>query len=336
MAVLLFSLVGCRGSQEPAGADLLSELDGRISAGEYGEINSLLVWHEGDLLLESYYRGTTQGSISQVYSVTKSVTSAMVGEAFEEGYLTGLDDPLPDFFPQNEAINGRKEVITLEDLLTMRAGFVWNELSTIYGDEDNDVTQLTRSRDWTQYVIEREMAAEPGTQFTYNSGVTMLLGEILQQATGQTVEEYTKGHLFEPLEITQWRWQRTPTGESNTGWGLFLRPVDMVKFGQLYLQEGEWQGEQLLEPAWVTRSTAAVVQIDETYDYGYQWWRFADQNPIVADLTKNDVYFAWGFGGNFIFVVPHLDLVVVSTAENFENSAQFFPALSDYIFPAVQ
>ncbi|KAA3665551.1 MAG: class C beta-lactamase-related serine hydrolase [Chloroflexi bacterium] len=184
-----------------------------------------------------------------------------------------------------------------------------------------------------KYILDRKMVAAPGTSFTYNSGATMLLGGILEKATGQSVEDYTAVTLFKPLKITKWQWDRTPKKHSNTGWGLHLRPLDMLKFGQLYLQQGNWQGKQIISQEWVTQSTQPSVYMDN-YNYAYQWWRFTDNNPIVSDLAQNDIYYAWGYGGNFIFIVPHLDLIVVTTAENFDNSAQFFPALVDHIFPA--
>jgi CubicO group peptidase (beta-lactamase class C family) len=161
----------------------------------------------------------------------------------------------------------------------------------------------------------------------------MLLSGVVQAATRDTVEQTASRRLFAPLGITVWDWQRTPQGETNTGWGLHLRPVDMLKIGQLYLQGGQWEGERILSAGWIDTSTQPLVHVDEFYNYGYQWWRFADGNEIVAGLAQNDLYFAWGFGGNFIFVVPHLDLIVVTTAENFENSERFIPALRDYIFP---
>lgn len=334
--LFLLLLTSCQLTPQAPPTEQLAELDAKVEAGEYGAINSLLIWHDGSLILESYYGGTGPDTMSQVYSVTKSITSAAIGQALAEGAITNLDETLLDYLPESDTIenlDGRKTRITLEDLLTMRAGFAWDESSTIYGDANNDVTQMTNSTNWIQYMLDQEMATEPGTAFTYNSGVTMLLGAILEEATGQTTEDYVAAYLFAPLEITEWRWQETPTGRSNTGWGLFMRPADMVKIGQLYLQQGAWQGEQLIAKNWVEQSTQPLVPVSEMHDYGYHWWRFADENPIVADLNVNDLFFAWGFGGNFIFVVPHLDLVVVTTAENFVNAEQFWSVLPEHIFP---
>ena len=334
--LFLICLTSCTSKRETVAVAGFAELDAQIADGVYGDINSLLIWHDGEMVHESYYRGIDAETMNQIYSVTKSITSAMIGRAIEEGHIASIDEKMIDYFVGYETIfaqDGRKQKITLEDLLTMRGGFAWDELSAIYGQETNDVTSLIRANDWVQYVLEQELATEPGTTFSYNSGITMLLGSILQDATGETAESYTKENLFEPLGIEKWQWRRTPNRTTNTGWGLFLRPTDMIKFGQLYLQEGEWEGEQIIPSAWVAQSTAPTVRIDDAYDYGYQWWRFADENEIVADLDENDLYFAWGFGGNFIFVVPHLDLVVVATAENFEDSAQFFPILSEFVFP---
>ena len=333
--LILFFSTACSPLQDVT-EDQFDALDADIASGSYGEINSLLIWHDGSLDFESYYRGTDRDTMNQVYSVTKSITSAAMGIAIEEQKIAGLDDSIFSYFPDQQQIenfDANKEAITLEDLLTMQAGFQWDELSTIYGSNENDATQISRSRNWVKYILDKEMAAEPGTTFAYNSGVSVLLGAILQQAARQTAEAYTAVNLFEPLGITEWQWDQTPNGFSNTGWGLYLRPIDMLKFGQLYLQEGNWEGAQIITKKWVEQSTQPSANSGDNYVYGYQWWRFADQNPIVANLTQNDVYFAWGFGGNFIFVVPHLNLVVVSTATNFEESTLFFPVLSEHIFP---
>lgn len=333
--LILFVLTACSPLQGVRVEDQFTALDAEIASGTYGEINSLLIWHDGSMDFESYYRGTDRDTMIQVYSVTKSITSAAIGIAYEEQEIAGLDESIFSYFPDQQQIknfDAQKEAITVEDLLTMQAGFQWDELSTIYGNNNNDVTQLTRSRNWVKFTLDKEMAHHPGTSFAYNSGVSILLGAVLQQATGQTAEAYTAVNLFKPLGIAEWEWEQTPKGFSNTGWGLHLRPVDMLKFGQLYLQKGNWEGTQIIAKEWIEQSTQASVYLDD-FDYGYQWWRFADQNSIVANLAQNDVYFAWGFGGNFIFVVPHLNLVIVSTATNFEESTQFFPILNEYIFP---
>jgi CubicO group peptidase (beta-lactamase class C family) len=225
-----------------------------------------------------------------------------------------------------------KQAITLFHVLTMTSGFAWDEVSSDYGSRDNDVTKLGNSLDWMGYMLDRPMGNEPGQQFNYNSGNSMLLSGILMNETEQTAEEFTAEHLFEPLGITDWSWQSGPKNMTNTGWGLHLTPTDMVKIGRLYLQEGEWDGVQVVPADWVKASTEAQVTGGEEYEYGYQWWRFADGNPIVESLRKNDVFFAWGYGGQFIFVVPHQELVVVTTADNFDDATVIFQGIREFIF----
>ncbi|MAT96958.1 MAG: serine hydrolase [Anaerolineaceae bacterium] len=343
-AVCLLTLsISCTRSREvtlPITFDeaALTAVDEAIIAGEYGEINSWLMWTNDELVWEGYYRGAAADDLHPVYSVTKSVTSAAVGIALDEGAIAGVDTAVLDFFPDytpTGSLNPRKKAMTLEDLLTMRAGFAWDEFSTIYGNDSNDATQLSRSPAWMTYMLDRNMAEMPGDVFVYNSGVTMLLSGILQQSTGLRTDNYVALRLFAPLGIDEWRWDSTPDGYANTGWGLWLSPRDMLTFGQLFLQNGRWQDQQLIPENWIHQSTQPLVDTQTGFHYGYQWWRFSDDHTAVANLTVNDLYFAWGFGGQFIFVIPHLDLVIVATAENFENSEQFFAALGP-IFAAIE
>ncbi len=340
---LLLFLMSCTNSREitlPITFDeaALTAVEDDIIAGEYGEIDSWLMWANGDLVWEGYYRGAAADDLHPVYSVTKSVTSAAVGIALDEGAIAGLDTAVLDFFPDytpTGSLDPRKEVMTLEDLLTMRAGFAWDELSTIYGNDSNDATQLTRSPAWIAYMLDRNMAEMPGDVFVYNSGASMLLSGILQHSTDLRADSYVALRLFAPLGIDEWRWDSTPDGYANTGWGLWLRPRDMLLFGRLYLQNGRWQDQQLVPENWVQQSTRPIVDTQSGFHYGYQWWRFNDDHTAVANLATNDLYFAWGFGGQFIFVIPHLDLVIVTTAENFADSTQFFAALEP-IFAAIE
>lgn len=317
----------------------IDSLIAELEAGEYEEIHSLLIWHDGQLLVEEYFRGYDQERPHELYSVTKSITSAGIGIAIEEGAINGVNEPLTTLMPQYRNLleqEADKSRLTLENVLTMSSGFVWDESSTIYGSSENSVTQLTRSADWLEYVLSQPLAADPGTTFTYNSGNTMLLGGILSAQTGDTAERYIAEQLFTPLGIETWRWETGRPNITNTGWGLHLTPRDMLTFGRLYLNHGRWEDQQLVPAAWVEQSTAAHITADDGYEYGYQWWRYQDDHEVVRNLAVNDVYFAWGFGGQFIWVVPHLQLVVVTTAHNFENSSQIFPILPTYIFPWVQ
>ncbi len=316
--------------------DKLSELDSRVAAGDYGAINSIIIIRNESVVMEKYYRGLGREDLHYVYSVTKSVTSALIGIALNNGEINRLDETLLSFFPEYsniENMDERKTEITLENILTMSAGFIWDEWTQPYGHPQNGASLLFSSADWMKHMLDLPIIEAPGTRFRYNSGCTMLLSGILANSTERTAENFATEHLFESLGM-KWRWETGPGNITNTGWGLFLRPIDMVQFGLLYLNNGRLNNEQIVPEEWVQTSTQTHINT-RNYNYGYQWWRFKDNSSIVSGLAVNDVYFAWGYRGQFIFVIPHLNMVAISTADNVENSTRTFGFLRDYIFGAV-
>lgn len=343
VSVLLVGLVGRSGY----GQELLTQLNQDINQGKFGRVNSLLIWHDGSLLMEEYYNGYHARRLHNVYSTTKSVTSALVGIAVQNEFIDGVDTSMLDFFPDYIPANldAHKRAITLDDMLQMRAGFLWDELSIPYGNPGNSLFELNRSgRDVIEYVLDVEMSAAPGEQFAYNSGVSHLLSRVISESVGKNPHEFAKETLFADLEINFTNWEAANRGRDiNTSHGLRMRPSDMLKIGQLYLNEGYWPAldKQVISSEWVHKSTWRYSEgipsdtVPSSLGYGYQWWMFDDEAPQVSNLEVNDVYFSWGFGGQFIFVSPHSDLVVVSTGENFGDSDRFFAALTDYVFPAV-
>ncbi len=315
----------------------LNELVRQIEAGEFGDIHSLLILRNDTLVLEKYFLGFTRESLRPIYSVTKSITSALIGQAVADGAIRDLDAKLLAFFPQYPHIahrDHRKEAITVAHVLTMTAGFSWDEISTSYGSAQNDASKLAESPDWLQYILDLPVVDPPGSRFIYNSGCTLLLGGILAHSLKPSVTDYARATLFNPLGITHVVWEHARV-VVNTGWGLHLRPIDMAKIGQLYLHQGRWAEQQVLPAHWVEQSTASHVTVGETLEYGYQWWRFSPGSRTTQALRTNDVFFGWGYGGQFIFVVPHLRMVVVSTARNFPRGDPTFEMLRAYIFPSV-
>ncbi len=262
-------------------------------------------------------------------SVTKSFTSALIGIAIDQGKINGVDEKLLSFFPEyNEIANldERKESITLENVLTMSAGFTWDEWSTPYGHPENASTKMAGTSDWNKYVLDLPMNDNPGTKFVYNSGCTLLLSGIIANKTGQSAEEFAKENLFNALGITNWEWLTSPNEITNTGWGLFLHPVNMAMFGYLYLKNGLLNGEQVVSEDWVNESTSNHID-----PYGYQWWMIP--NVFVETYPEADgAYYAIGYGGQYIFVLPNLNMVVVFTAENYVTDTNFaFNILWAYI-----
>ena len=322
---------GLRGAQ-------LEEAVIRISNGDYGKIHSLLITRNNYLVFEKYFEEYDRDKLHKINSATKSITSALIGIAIEQGKIDSVKVKLLRFFPEYENLenwNTHKKSITLENLLTMTAGFQWDELSIPYTNPINDARKMAASRNPIKYMLDLPMSGSPGT-FEYNSGCTTLLGGILKKASGQSAKELATDYLFKPSGIQDFFWKTYSDGTINTGWGLLMRPIDMARFGILYLNGGSWQGNQIIPKEWCRVSTKEHTKTSiYNFSYGYQWWRLSNDDPTVTRLTKNDIYFALGYGGQFIVVIPHLEMVIVSTAENYGKIRLFLKLIREYIFPAV-
>jgi hypothetical protein len=201
----------------------------------------------------------------------------------------------------------------------MRAGFDWNEGIVPYGDPRNPTSQLASSNDWIKFMLDRPMSDAPGARFRYNSGCSVLLSGIIRNKTGSQAQEYAVAHLFRPLAITSFNWERGPQGISNTGWGLSLRPRDMAKIGLLCLNQGEYNGTRVLSQQWLNESTTAYSSLSRSFSYGYQWWLLPLEGVAGHTPQPNDIKIAWGWGDQFIFIIPYLDMIVVSTAGNYSG-----------------
>jgi CubicO group peptidase (beta-lactamase class C family) len=351
LGALLLGLVAC--SDAPTspivqGLDpvVLAEGVARIRAGDYGDMHSLLVYRNDEVVLEEYFHGTGPDTRMSIESVTKSVASALVGMALAEGSLAdGIDTPVLDLFPEYAAVDNPsalKDDMRLEHALTMTTGLAWDEWTLEYQHPLNSWQQMLASPDWSKFVLDRPMVATPGTHFVYNTGASLLLSRVVEQTVGMTASAYAAEELFQPLGITSWSWPSSPEGHSITGEDLELTAPDMAKIGLLMLDRGRWNGEQLIPEAWVDLSTAAHVgQAEgvETFEYGFQWWRFRDDLTVAAALGVNDAFFAWGNGGQFIIVVPHWRMVVVMTGANYTSgnvdSTVQLGLVRDYVFAAV-
>lgn len=316
-----------------------ARLESRLAADHYGDLHSYVVWHKDGIVFEWYGEGYTADTLHPIHSVTKSVTSAALGVTTETTPLD-LQMTLPELFPDYAELIGQdqeKAKITLEDLLTMRGGFAWDEISTAPFTLDNGITKILNSPDWLETVLKSDMAHEPGAQFTYNSGGSVLVAEVASRRAGRPMDELVAERIFAPLGIADWAWEQGANGVTSGGWGLDLRPRDMLLFGRLFLENGRWQGEQIVPADWVATSTQThVTETTWGLPYGYHWWRFSDSAEVVQGLEVNDVFWANGYGGQAILVVPHLDLVVVVTAADGNDVGRMYPSLSHYVFPAAQ
>lgn len=281
-------------------------------------LHSLLIVKDGRIVIEQYYDEYDETTPHVQYSVTKSFVSSLVGIALEEGYIESLDQTVSEFFPGVEIDDELKANITLENILTMRTGLGWVEGDTGYNG-------LYSAPNGVEYMLDLPMHGEPGDDFAYCSGCSFLLSAIIQETTDTNTAEFAEENLFEPLGIENYTWETISDGTPNGGWGLFLTPRQMAKFGYLYLNEGQWDGEQIIPENWVKESIEPGRWVDMYVDYGYQWWIFKDL----------EVYAAQGLYGQKIFVVPHQDMVIVMTADLYSDSAEF-TLLYQYILPSIQ
>jgi CubicO group peptidase (beta-lactamase class C family) len=282
---------------------------------------SLLVIRNGTIVSENYFHGDTRDTRREIYSCTKSFTATLIGIAIDQGLIAGIDRPVLEFFPGRtfENMDGRKQAMTLKNLLTMTSGLDWNEGDAAY-------SQLYRSGDWVKFMLDLPMRAQPGAQFNYCSGCTHVLSAILQQKTGLNASQFARQNLFAPLGITAYRWDSDSQGIPIGGWGLQLTPREMAKLGYLYLHQGKWEDQQIVSAGWVDFATQKHTATDGNLGYGFQWWTY----------PKYGAYTALGRYGQTIFVVPNLNLVIVTTAQFEGGHDPIYQLIDNYIIPAVK
>ena len=272
------------------------------SAEALPRLKGMIVSRDGQIVLERYWRGAGPDRRTNVKSVSKSVLSALVGIAIARGDLRGVDQRVADVLPERfgPRVEPVKRAITVGHLLSMTAGLE----STSFGDYGAWV----QSRDWVGYVLSRPMEAAPGERMVYSTGSTHLLSAVLTRATGQSTYAYARRHLAGPLGIELRPWQRDPQGIYFGGNDMYLTPREMLRFGELYLDGGAYRGRQVVPRAWVEESFRPRTRSGWSgHAYGYGWW--------AKESGGHPVYFAWGYGGQYVFVAPSLRMVAVFVSE---------------------
>jgi CubicO group peptidase (beta-lactamase class C family) len=345
-SILTISVIGCnlKDTDNPAPAvpeslgfnqEALLRLQQDVSSGCLGNISSILIQYHEQTVFEWYGSHSGVDVKHSLFSVTKSVTSLLVGIAFDEGELLSLDDSVTTLLPRYAPLIVNDELksgITLRHLLTMRAGFDWDELGIPYLNENNPVNDLANSSDWVAFVLNLPMSAAPGREFSYNSGISTVVSAIFQEAVGIRADQFANVHLFAPLGITDWTWSLSPTGITNGGWGLKLRPRDMAKIGTLVLGNGVYHDQRIVSEEWLDQSFQPASLFQDGNGYGLHWWL----EPIKEFSGVQRAPAAFGSGGQALFIIRELGLVVVVTAEEFDTTP--FPPvviLHDYVLPAI-
>ena len=266
---------------------------------------SLLVARHGRLVEESYFGGADSTTLFDVRSVTKSVVCALTGIALRDGVLPGEASSIAPYLVPSDTLDSGDSAVTVHDLLTMTSGYQWNE------DTGDDYNLWISTDNHVQYLLDRAHAAAPGVTFTYNSAAVHTLGVVLEDAAAMPLPRYA-APLFAALGVDTVAWEPLDRGTVNGGAGIALRGRDLLKFGQLFLQRG-WSGDRSVVPeSWVDRATQPQFAWRRSFGplsrvtYGMLWW--------VSDVTPA-AFYAWGYGGQFVYVVPSRDLVVVATTD---------------------
>jgi CubicO group peptidase (beta-lactamase class C family) len=287
-------------------------------------IQSVVVVRNGYKILEEYSSYYDQSDTHLLFSVTKSFTSALVGIAIEQGYIDNVSVPMLSFFPDYNITNEdpRRERITIEHLLTMRSGMFWDETSVPFSSPLNGIYQIN-SGDGVEFMLNSDMVAEPGTLWHYNTGASHLLSAIVQVATGMTTLEFAEENLFGPLNISPAYWSRDLAGWYKGGYDLRMTTLNMAKFGYLFLNNGTWDGNQIIPEEWVHSSTSTISDLDDYTGYGYQWWT----------TPELEMYSARGLYGQYIFVIPAQDIVVAFSSNIRSGAYPHENLVAQFILP---
>ncbi len=276
------------------------------------ETRGAAIIKNGCIVAEAYFGVYNENTRHHSFSVAKSFLSATVGIAIEEGYVPGVDQLAYEAFSewQTPETEPEKQAITVQDLLTMRSGLEWDE-SDYFGDGVNDAYEMGATDDYLAYALAKPSINDPGTVWNYSSGDSMLLSGIVEYYTGAPAYDLALEHLLEPIGIPDITWSHDPEGHTVGGWGVRATVREFAKFGYLYLNEGNWDGEQVVPAQWVEDSTSPAVA-----HYGYQWWLLPALNGYQNSDIPEDTFIAWGIYQQQIFVIPSLDLLVVRVAHD--------------------
>ena len=343
-------------------SDVLQAFSDELASGELGYIDDMLIIRNGYLVFsESYendydslYKATNtapgqynyfdtdwhpyyqKGRLHTMQSVSKGITSLLIGIAIDKGQISNENVKIHSFFDDYDLsdLDERWSKITLKHVLTMTTGITWDESTIPYTDPNNSCAGMENSSDWIQFVLNQTMSAEPGQVYVYNSGATMLLAYILEQTTGMEVEDYCYQNLFKPLNIEKYYWKRTPKGLADTEGGLYLLPEDLAKIAYLVLHDGIWKNNQIVSKTWINKSVQRHVNTyypsTRSYRYGYKWWILPyanEENFAIAGL---------GLGGQRPIIIPEYGIIAVFTGWNVFDKPTLDPLLAiDKIVEAV-
>jgi CubicO group peptidase (beta-lactamase class C family) len=288
---------------KPAAASQSASVEAVVkTAASLPRLRSLLVSHRGTLVLERYFNGARATQAANIKSASKSVISALVGIAVSKGLIKNVDQPIAGYFPELATDpEPKKREITIEDLLTMRSG--------LESTSGRNYGAWVQSGNWVRFVLRRPLIDEPGTRVEYSTGSSHLLSAILTKATKMSTWQFAQEQLAKPLGFTLAKWTADPQGIYFGGNEMSMTPRQMIAFGELYLNDGKAGDRQVLPKSWIdqTRVGRGRSRWGSDREYGYGFW--------IREFAGHDSYYAWGYGGQFIFIIPGRDLVIVTTSQ---------------------
>jgi CubicO group peptidase (beta-lactamase class C family) len=305
----------------------------RIRSGGFPNTHSVLVWKDGEVLLEEYFDAYDAGTPHQIRSATKAIGSMLTGIAIDRGHIPSEREPIYTYFKDDyEPTYGWSEParqVRIRDFLSMTSGTDCEDVGTDFSCED----PMYETDDWIQYALDFPFIHPIGEHWAYNSSSLILVSQAIARSSGMPLEEFADTYLFEPLGISSFQWRRSPNGHAWIGGDARMTPRDMLRIGRLMLNRGTWKGERLLSEEWIDKSTSRQADYPFGVDYGYIWQigrAFRGDELVTA-------YWASGNGGQNIFVFPDHGMVVVFTGGNYNlpEAGQPFTLLAEYIMPAV-
>lgn len=284
---------------------------------------SYLLVKNGELILEEYFNGSKPNHSNNIHSASKSIIASLVGIAIEKGYLSDPMQKVSAIIPSSFINNHSeyKDSIKIKHLLTMTSGLKWIE--------DESEYDIQYESNWMKAIGSLPFDSKPGKDFNYSTGNTHLLSGILTEATDLDIFEFARQYLLDPLGITVEHWGHDPNGYYSGGYNFYITARELAKFGLLYLYNGLWNNKQLIPSLWIQESTKSQVFVDDKFDYGYCFW--------LTSVGDYKAYIAWGYGGQFCYIIPELDLVIVLTTDTKTEPEELDinKFVSTYILPAI-
>ena len=307
----------------------------RVVDGTYKDVHAILIYRKGKLVVEEYFYGYNRDRPHQMRSASKSVVSALAGIAIDRKLLPGDTDLVTKHLGYTGFANPdpRKNQLTFRDLLTMRSGVACNDWDQ---SSPGNESKMYQSADWVKFILDLPLTDPPGTRGSYCSGNVAVVGRAIERASGKSLPVFAQENLFAPLGIREsdFKWNyRLHASNASTVAQLYMRPRDMLKLGVLFHQKGQWNGRQVISREWIDRSTAKWSTVGDQ-DYGYFWWHQWVQAVLPVGPQRVDMVVATGNGGQKIYLVPTLDLVVVMTGGSYNANSPATTIMAKEILPA--